>query len=185
MTNNDAYQRLRELTSKPSLADIHHTHRGDVAAVLDELAELRDRLTKLETFGEVNDPSFGDKPIDMVREAERLAVVQSQSFYQYGHLTDKETRIRVGANAVARFLAPYLHELKQCGIPTESIANVAIDELRERIATARERDELRARLTKLEAAARRAYEFYSCEDGCECDGCEIGRELYVLLPKSP
>lgn len=46
-----------------------------------------------------------------------------------------------------------------------------------------ERDAMRERLAKLESAARRAYEFYSCEDGCECDGCEIGRELHALLSK--
>lgn len=40
------------------------------------------------------------------------------------------------------------------------------------------------RLAKLESAALRAYEYYSCEDDCECDGCEISRELFALLPKS-
>jgi predicted Zn-ribbon and HTH transcriptional regulator len=49
MMNNESYQRLRELVSKPSLADINHTHRGDIVAMLDELAELRKRLAKLET----------------------------------------------------------------------------------------------------------------------------------------
>jgi hypothetical protein len=43
------YQRLRELVSRPSLADIHHTHHGDIVAVLDELATTHDRLAKLET----------------------------------------------------------------------------------------------------------------------------------------
>jgi hypothetical protein len=43
--------------------------------------------------------------------------------------------------------------------------------------------ELKTRLAKLEKAARRAYDFYSCDDACECDDCEIWGELIALLEK--
>lgn len=41
MTNNDAYQRLRELTRDNVLDDLHHALRPDIVAVLDALEAIR------------------------------------------------------------------------------------------------------------------------------------------------
>lgn len=48
MTNNEAYQRLRELTRDNVLDELHPAPRPAIVAVLDEIEVLRERLARVE-----------------------------------------------------------------------------------------------------------------------------------------
>jgi hypothetical protein len=56
--DNDAYQRLRELTRDNVLDELHPALRPDIVAVLDELTVLRERLAKLESVLDVECPTM-------------------------------------------------------------------------------------------------------------------------------